>query len=168
MTEQGITPENLSLKDLMDCCERYELVEDINGGPPSNNQPKSNGGSNKKRDGKKRKGDAITETFECMLHGRNKSHNTEQCKTLQKQAERMMQTWEAQHPSHKRQRRNPKNSEELHVNEQDPAFLEYQEFKRFKEMKNKRKEMEKTVDEFERMDIKDKKGDDDDEAVFEA
>ena len=91
MVVQGFDPTTSSIKDFVAFCERMERVEVVEG---SNNNDRQNVArkpmkvpfNNKKRI---RNGNNDSTGFHCMLHGPNKSHNTENCTILKNQAKKM-------------------------------------------------------------------------------
>ncbi len=95
MVLQGFNPVEHSLQEFIEFCERLEVSEDIYDGAHTKGQKtkfqkESSSNSNPQKEtgkpfNKKRK---HTNYF-CLYHGNNTSHNTDDCKILKAQAERM-------------------------------------------------------------------------------
>jgi hypothetical protein len=92
-------------------CDRLEsaLDDDSKTKPTSDSTHKSNGKKNKGRNNKDtpkdtKKRDRDT-SGDCRLHGENCGHSTHDCRTLIKQAQRMANTYKAQHDSKKKEYR---------------------------------------------------------------
>ena len=108
-TLQGIDILSNTPQELVEFCERLELVEDIE---ESKNErkssKKSSSSKHEKEDSRKRKSETSTKV--CLLHG--PGHSTDECRTLQAQAKRMKSTYQSQTPDGKK---SWKKREETHA-----------------------------------------------------
>ena len=100
-------PVQKSTTEFIQFCERIEKTEDKPMGSKSSekstkkrglNYVSRSGGQTKRGSSPESKGSKY-----CMLHGTNNNHSTEECRTLKHQADRMKQTYKAQHPSEKKE-----------------------------------------------------------------
>ena len=88
------TVEN-SMADFIEFCERLEFTENMynstHKSQRANTKNGNNGSTSTKKDGKSNKSGHKRKTgnFNCLYHGPNSTHNTDDCKVLKAQAERM-------------------------------------------------------------------------------
>ena len=104
-------PINGNTADFIQFCERMEKTED----KPAPKKENANGkkrAHNKHGNKKEERPKKGNSSHCCMLHGPNDVHNTNECRTLKFQAERMKQTCKAQHPTEKK---NYKQRQEMHM-----------------------------------------------------
>lgn len=101
MLLQNFDPMEHSMVEFVQFCERVELTEEPLQEPTETKTKKKrrteNGNNGKKN---------------CMLHGNDCGHTTEECRTLKAQAKRMKSTYESQHPEKKKAY---KQKQELHA-----------------------------------------------------
>ena len=81
MERQGFDPFDHSPEEMLEFCERLEASETVNTPVKGNN--KSNGSSGKKPHNKGSNKSDKGGDYYCMHHGKNTTHNTEDCRTLQ-------------------------------------------------------------------------------------
>ncbi len=105
MLLQDFDPMEHNVQEFVRFCERIENTED-------RPEPKTKSDDNRRSDGKTKRSryegrrydtdrPNKRRRFHCLLHGADKGHNTEDCKVLKAQAERMKGQYEAQHPEKK-------------------------------------------------------------------
>ena len=92
---QGFNATEKSREDLVAFCERMEECEAME----KDTDTKTNRSSTKSRQSGKRKASGQGNGSYCMLHGRDKGHDSSDCKVLQAQAKRMRGTYEARSES---------------------------------------------------------------------
>jgi hypothetical protein len=116
MLKQGFDITQKSIQEFVEFCERLEICEATNPTPQNNNNNRNNNNHpDKSQKGKKgtktykRKDQASEDgspkhkkaknSFWCMQHGENASHTTNKCEYIKSQLKRLNGTYEAQHPS---------------------------------------------------------------------
>lgn len=150
MILQDFDPLQHTVKEFVNFCERLEQVELAEGHSPNKKPKAPNGKSDKKRS----RGDSHNPKHtagkaDCMLHGTDCGHSTEDCYTLKSQAKKMRQNWEAQTPDKKK---SYKKKQELNaiVAEAVETALNAKKSK-----KRTRKQTEKELTEFKKLSISD-------------
>jgi hypothetical protein len=118
MVKQGFDVTNATIQTFCEFCERQEICEATNPHNPSktkndNNHPdKFQKGKNGKKSFK-RKDQASDDGFKtrkksknsfyCLQHGENSTHNTNKCDYIKSQLTRLNGTFQAQHPSKRKE-----------------------------------------------------------------
>ena len=110
MILQDFDTTTATVKELVDFCERLELVEELDGRqkPPKREATEERKRSNKKarrtdRTGKSSgKSKSFDSGFYCMYHGKDKGHDTKDCTVLKHQARAMRGQHSAQKNSEKK------------------------------------------------------------------
>ncbi len=88
LTSQGYNPENGSMEDLIDYCERVEINLNVELGATSkkkryDSSDESDARSSRRHKTKKKeKYQSKPNSFYCKYHGRNETHDTSECKVL--------------------------------------------------------------------------------------
>ena len=138
MILQDFDPLQHTIPEFISFCERLEQVELHESSAVIPNAKKSSekaGGSKKRKNantGNEKNPSSITK--DCMLHGENCGHSTNECRTLKAQAKKMKENWEAQAPDKKRAF---KKKQELHalISEQVEVAMKRNKRKRIEEKK---------------------------------
>jgi hypothetical protein len=120
MVKQGFDITTKTIQEFVEFCERLEICEAINPIPTNinrkdNNHPdksqkgkKGNKNNNKRKDptsedggykGRKRQKGA----FYCLQHGENSTHTTNKCEFIKSNLNRLNGTFQAQHPSKRKE-----------------------------------------------------------------
>ncbi len=89
LDRQGKDPDSMSLGDVLNTLEQIEATENGFNAPKSkdkDNKEKDSKKSSSKKNSKKKSGDSKG-GFYCLYHGKNETHNTDQCKVLKAMAE---------------------------------------------------------------------------------
>lgn len=115
MLLQDFDPVGHTVQEFVRFCERVEATED-KPEPKKKNSKSDNGSGAKKARAHARDEDSGTKktkgSKDCMLHGTDCGHSTDQCYTLKAQAKRMKGMYEAQAPDKKKEF---KKKQELHA-----------------------------------------------------
>ena len=104
MILQDFDPLQKTVREFIQFCERLEQVEHTDGSVPVKNPPKKGGTNAKKRthDSKSKGESTPKDGKNCLLHGDNCGHSTDQCYTLKAQAKKMKMTYDSQAPEKKK------------------------------------------------------------------
>ena len=84
MQVQNFKPTARTLRDFQDFCERLESALDK---PVTEQTSKKTSGQEKGNKKRRRNNNNKDKKHFCMLHGKNPTHSTKQCRTLKKEAE---------------------------------------------------------------------------------
>ena len=84
MDRQGFDPLTHTAQQVIDFMERIELTEDFDSDKKVTTVAKKN--NNKKKSSSNTTADG---TYECMVHGKNNTHDTSDCKTLKAQVKKL-------------------------------------------------------------------------------
>ena len=111
MILQGFEPIDHSLDELIEFCERLEFSEDLVNTTHAGNG-KNRGKSDDEKTSKRNRGgpksgtvgEGATAEYDCLYHGKNKTHTTDQCKVLINQAKKMAAAHANAGPDAKRQK----------------------------------------------------------------
>lgn len=109
MVLQNFNPTIHPLADFVEFCERLERIEAQEGNNPTNGGGKRKKPEQKSENGKRKNSGG---SKFCMLHGENRTHTTEECRTLKFQAKKMRAVYDAQAPD---QKANYKKKQEIHA-----------------------------------------------------
>ena len=107
MRLQGFKPLESTIKEFVEFCERLELTEDMptkQGSEESGNSDSRGRNKRARTTENKKRGrsdDTADDKFHCMLHGKNPTHDTANCRSLKKHVEKV-----------RKDRRDPKKSQE--------------------------------------------------------
>ena len=149
MLLQNFDPIDKSMQEFTNFCDRLEdgLGDDFK--PVA----KNNSPSTKKKNSSKRK-NSSENSKDCMLHGDNCGHSTDECRTLKAQAKRMKSTYEAQHPSKKSEY---KKAQDLHAMVMESVQKALGEAKKpaSKKKKSSSKEDQFAIDKFSELSVSD-------------
>ena len=91
MAEQGFDPTDEDLNKMIEFCERIEFTKDLEQDPKLKGQKATaqKGGKDPKGGASKSNQKRSDATYNCLYHGKNTSHNTDQFKVLMDQASKM-------------------------------------------------------------------------------
>jgi hypothetical protein len=119
MVKQGFDTTNATIPTFCEFCERIEKCESIDPHNHSNNNNNNNSpdkaqkGRKNKYNNKRKDKDSSEDgsqtrkkqknSFWCMQHGDNSTHNTNKCEYIKSQLKRLKGTYEAQHPSKRKE-----------------------------------------------------------------
>ena len=107
MRLQGFKPLESTIKEFVEFCERLESTEDMptkQGSEESGNSDSRGRNKRARTTENKKRGrsdDTADDKFHCMLHGKNPTHDTANCRSLKKHVEKV-----------RKDRRDPKKSQE--------------------------------------------------------
>lgn len=143
MDKQDFDPMEKTFRQVIDFCQRMEASEDFE--PSATTKTTDNKGSKNSKSNKKPKASGGGSDYECMFHGKNNTHSTEDCLVLKNQVKSLKGDGGKSPSKNKTWKRNA-DENKTKTRKELAAFVRKQARKELHAFAKKRKESSKKED----------------------